>query len=47
MSNVSTLLITFTNVHNTVDNFFKNFYKKVGISGKKCIILKAQKMSGK
>ena len=37
------LLISFSGVDNSVDKFFKNFCKKVGISGKKCIILKPEK----
>ena len=37
------MLITFFNVDNSVDKFFKKFCIKVGISGKKCIILKPEK----
>ena len=38
------MLITFFIVDNSVDKFFKIFCTKVGISGKKCIILKAEKI---
>ena len=41
--NCWTLLITFFNVDNSVDKFFEKFCAKVGISGKKCIILKPEK----
>ena len=37
------LLITFFIVDNSVDKFFKNFCIKVGMSGKKCIILSPEK----
>jgi len=33
------------NVCKNVDNFFEKKYKKVGISGKKCIILHPEKIS--
>jgi hypothetical protein len=38
------MLITFFIVDNPVDKIFKKFCKKVGISGKKCIILQAEKL---
>ena len=37
------MLITFSIVDNSVDKFLKKFCVKVGISGKKCIILKPEK----
>ena len=41
------LLITFFVVDNYVDKFLKIFCIKVGISGKKCIILQPEKLEKK